>query len=190
VWVLLGILLLIALTVDVFITVFYPEGHGGPISRWQNRVVWWLCRAVSDQVRRGRELILTFAAPSMAVLTPVLWIVILVVGFALIYFASIDTFLVSPGHLRNPFWESVYYSGYSASTMGNGDLVANRMSLRVLTSAEALSGLGLGTAAFTYILAIFRELGSMTTLALDIQARFAGASPTDAGLDDPVLLDS
>ncbi len=56
-WVLLGTVLLVALTIDVFITVFYPEGHGGPISRWQNRLTWWASRAVRDQMGHRGDVI-------------------------------------------------------------------------------------------------------------------------------------
>lgn len=81
-----GILVLLLLLVDAFGTVFHPQGRGGALHRVQNRAVWALFRAVG---RRGdgtpRDGWLALAGPTLAVLTLVVWVLLLVGGFALIY---------------------------------------------------------------------------------------------------------
>ena len=85
--------------------------------------------------------------PFLAVLTPPAWALIVVAGFALIFYAWIEGFLVSPGSLRAPWAEVLYYSGFSAATLGTGDVLADLPALRLLTILEGLSGFALLSAS-------------------------------------------
>lgn len=180
VWPILGIVLLLLLAADVFVTVFHPQGHGGPVNRTQNRLVWTLFRTLGvrgdGSMRRGW---LALAGPLLAVLTPTGWVLLLVAGYALIFYPWIHDFLVSPGHLRVGWAEALYYSGYTAATLGFGDVIADAVPLRLLTVTEALSGFALLSASLTYVLSVYQEHGRMTTLAMQIDSRLpppAGAS--------------
>ena len=156
-----GVLVLLLLYLDVFLTIFHPEGRGGPLTGRLNRGAWGAFRTLAG--RRPRTL--AFAGPVMPVLTLIVWMGLLIAGYALIYYSWITSFLVSPGTLRGRVLESVYFSGYTASTLGLGDLVPDAPGLRLLTIMEALSGFALATVAITYLLAIYRELLAMQTLA-------------------------
>lgn len=166
---LLGALLLVLLLVDLFLTVFHAQGRGGPLNRVQNRAVWALFRRAGIRGDgTSRAGLLGFAAPVMAVVTLTIWVVLLVVGYALIYYPWMPTFLVSPGEFRTSWVEALYYSGYTAATLGFGDVVADREALRLLTVLEALSGFALLSASVTYLLAVYRELIAMQSLASNI----------------------
>jgi hypothetical protein len=173
-----GILLLLA--GDVFITVFHPEGHGGPLTQRHNSAVWWVWKKVAP-AGRWRDGWLGVGGPALAVLTPALWALLLVLGFALLYYPWIDRFLVSPGSLRAHWAEAFYFSGFTAATLGTGDIVPDLVALRVLSILQALSGFALLSAALSYILAIYRENGRKTTLASDLALHYrighAGDSP-------------
>lgn len=171
----LGITILLLLFVDVFLTVFHPQGRGGPLTRWQNRSVWRFFRRVGPRSPRW----LSVAAPTMAVITIVVWVVLLVVAFALVLYPGITSFLVSPGTLRDQWVEALYYSGYTAATLGFGDLVPDEALPRLLAPVEAFLGFAILSASITYLLAVFRELVSMHTLAANISGYFdAGTDPT------------
>lgn len=166
---LLGVLVLVLLFADVLVTVFHPHGRGGPFNRRQNRVGWSLVRrfaVVPGAAPRTRAL--SFFGPVLAVLTISVWATLLVIGFALIYAPWIDTFPSSPDAARSAWADPIYYSGFVASTLGLGDVVPPTPSLRLLTVAEALAGFILIPVSVTYVLAVYRELGTATSLALDI----------------------
>lgn len=164
-----GVALLMFLFTDVFLTVFHAQGHAGPLSRAQNRVVWRVFRAAGIRSNgEPRTGVLAMAAPAMIVTTLATWVVLLVAGFALIYLPRMDTFLFSPGALRTPWLEAVYYSAYTAATLGLGDMVADLESLRILTAVEAFAGFALLSVSVTYMLAVYRELLAMKTLASEI----------------------
>ena len=145
-----GVLVLVLLYLDVFLTIFHPEGHGGPLTGRLNRAAWGAFRTLAGR----RPGMLAFAGPVMPVLTLLVWMGLLIAGYALIYYPSITSFLISPGTLRGRGLEALYFSGYTASTLGLGDLVPDAPALRLLTVLEALSGFALATVAITYLLAM------------------------------------
>ena len=169
----LGAVLLLLLLYDVLITVFHPQGRGGPLSGWQNAAVWRVFRAFG---RRGdgsiRWHFLGFCGPVMAVLTIAVWGIVLVLGFALIYYPWIHRFPVSPGSASLPWATALYYSGYVGSTLGIGDVVAPTAALRLLTVAQAWGGFVLIPVSITYVLAVYRELGFASTLSLSTSGFF------------------
>ena len=82
---LVGVCMLLVVSVDVFMTVFNPAEYGGPVTLRQNRVIWRAARWTSRyREGRSRHRALSLAAPLMAIATIGLWIMLLIVGFALI----------------------------------------------------------------------------------------------------------
>ncbi len=172
---LIGVILLGVVGFDVFMTVFNPAEYGGPVTLRQNRLIWVVATRLSRARKgRARHRALSIAAPIMALATIVLWITLLIVGFGLIYLPWMNTFLVSPGHLRSPLVEAFYFSASTGTTLSIGDLVPNLPAFRILVPLETLAGLGLLTAVLQYILAISERAQAMATLALDIKVHFNG----------------
>jgi hypothetical protein len=171
----IGVIILGVVGFDVFMTVFNPAEYGGPLTLRQNRVIWVIATRLSRH-RKGqaRHRALSVAAPIMALATIAIWIILLIVGFGLIYLPWMNTFLVSPGQLRAPLVEAFYFSASTATTLSIGDLVPNSAAFRILVPLETLAGVGLLTAVLQYILAISERAQSMATLALDIKVHFDG----------------
>lgn len=172
----LGTAVLLFLATDAFITVFHPGGHGGPLTRRQNGAVWWLWKKAAPSGDR-RDGWLSFGGPSLAVLTPAVWALLLVIGFALIYYPWMERFLVSPGTLRAHWAEALYFSGFAAATLGTGDIVPDPVPLRLLSILQALAGFGLLSAGLSYIVSIYREVGRKTTLAADLALHYRAGQP-------------
>ncbi|NIQ81564.1 MAG: hypothetical protein GTN93_26425, partial [Anaerolineae bacterium] len=105
----------------------------------------------------------------------------LVLAFALIYAPFVGSFDATTPHLWINWIEAVYYSGYVASTLGLGDVIATSPWLRLLTVLEAMSGLALFAAATMYVLAISRELAGASALALELSGLRLG------GKEEPSL---
>lgn len=166
IWTLLGAVLLLLLAVDVFLTVFHASSQAGPLTRSQTRIVWRMYRFVADRIRR--ELLLTFAAPSMVVITIIIWVILLTAGFAIIYYPRIDDFVVTDGDPAGRWIAAFYFSGYTGATLGLGDILPDNPLLRILTPVHAFSGFALLSASVTYLLALYRELVAIRSLAHNI----------------------
>lgn len=117
----------------------------------------------------------------MVVATVGVWVLLLVLGFALIYYPWMETFLVSPGSLRLSWVEAFYYSGYTAATLGFGDVVADSDAFRVLAPVQALGGFALLSVSVTYVLSVYRELIRKQALAARIDSYFGGNEPGTIG---------
>lgn len=175
-----GLVLLAVVGVDAFMTVFNPAEYGGFLTVRQNRLIWKIARSVAG--RRGHRA-LGVAAPLMAVATIVVWIMLLIIGFALIYLPWMRTFLVSPGEMRAPLVEAFYFSASTATTLSIGDLVPNLPMLRILAPLETLAGVGLLTAVLQYMLAISQRAQVMAGVALDIAVHFGPEQSPDVVAD-------
>ena len=169
----LGTVLILLLGFDVFLTVFHAQGRGGPVNRRLSRLIWsaarWGGRRSEGSKREG---LLALGGPMIVIATLLVWVLLLVTGFALVFYPWVETFLVSPGTLRSPWTEALYYSAYTAATLGLGDVIANSEALRLITMLEAFGGFALLSVSITYFLAVYRELISMQALAADISGLF------------------
>ncbi len=184
-WVAAGILLLLVLFFDVFLTVFHAQGKPGPLTHVQSRTVWSLFRRLgSGKGGRLRPKLLSFAAPLMIVLTLMIWVVLLTAGFACIYYRWIADFLMSPGEMRSPWIEALYFSGYTGATLGFGDLVPDIEALRLLAPVHAFGGFALVSVSTTYLLATYRELIMMRSVAVKIATHFRTDGRHSSTFDD------
>jgi hypothetical protein len=181
-WTLAGVGVLALLLADVLGTVMNPHGGGGVLSRTLQRRIWAAVRGVGVRLpRRLADRWLVLGGPLIAALTPAFWFALLVLGFTLIYLPHIAGFLFMPGEPRGRWTEALYYSGYTATTLGVGDVVADLPALRLLSVAQAFGGFALISVSITYILGVYREAGRASALAAEIALRFAGGrSPADA----------
>lgn len=169
----LGVLLILLLGLDVFLTVFHSQGRGGPVNRRVSSLIWSAARAGGQRGDGSkRNGLLALGGPVIVIATLLVWVLLLVAGFTLIFYPWVETFLVSPGTLRSPWAEALYYSAYTAATLGFGDVIANSEALRLITVLEALGGFALLSASITYFLAVYRELIAMQSLAADISGLF------------------
>jgi len=180
-----GVLLLALVLRDVVLTVFHPEGFGGRIFRVVSGMTWgafrWFARFRGWD---GRNDFMSMAGPTMAVLMPVTWVTALVVGFALIYLPWVLELVDLPGELGPPWAEAVFHSINAASTLGTGNVTADSVALRWITTIQAMAGFGMLTAALSYFMGVFRELPNQRSVALEISARLADESAYES-LQDP-----
>ena len=88
----LGILLILLLTLDVFLTVFHPQGRGGPVNHSVSPMLWsairWCGQRGSGTKRDG---ILSLGGPVIVIATLLVWVFLLVTGFALVFYPWVET---------------------------------------------------------------------------------------------------
>jgi Ion channel len=184
-----GIVLLTALFVDVFGTVFVPRGGAGCLTRRLYRVAWRAWKRIAAAVPpHCRRRVLALGGPLLLPLTVGLWVGELIVGFTLVYVPLVAGLTLPPGSGRDPTWiTAMYYSGYCATTLGVGDVYATTPTLRLLAVAEAIVGFSLFSASISYLLNVYGTLTTTTSLAREL-ARFAGLDRGADAVDTLVAL--
>ncbi len=178
---LLGVALLSVLFIDVLLTVFPPLGHGGPVHRRVNQTLWGVIRRTTGRTGAGvGRRVAALAGPAMTAAAVAIWGGWLIAGFALIYIGIPGAFL-DTGAAAYPAWsDALYYSGYVATTLGLGDVIAGTSTVRALTVMEAMAGFAVFAVVTTYVLSISRQSGESNGLALELataqRAAFAESS--------------
>ena len=181
-----GLLLVAAGLREVFHTLLHPSGEG-QITPAVFRGVWRLSRRLGASARR-------LAGPVGMVASITTWTLLLVVGWALVYWPHLpEQFQVAegiPAGRQGSVLDAVYVSGVTLSTLGFGDFVAEGRTLRLATAAEALVGFALLTASISWVLSIYPALMRRRALAARIGSLVEGDGP-DArlrGAESPTAL--
>jgi hypothetical protein len=115
----------------------------------------------------------------------VLWAVLLVVGFALFYFAM-GSPLADAAHLEETGWlahfgTDLYVSGTTLFTLGLGDVVPRSSDVRALIIAESGVGLGLVALVIGYVPVLYQAFSRREVSVALLDAR-AGSPPTSTEL--------
>ncbi len=166
----LGLSLLALVVYDVYATILHARGRSGPIGETLNRSVWRAARFVAFRFSRPRRhRLLNVVGPTLLPLLIILFIALLVVSFALIYYPRMPAnFNLQPGTqgADTPWMTSLYFSGVTLTTVGYGDIAPRTMGMRLTALFESASGFALISLAITYLITVYRALERKRAVAL------------------------
>jgi hypothetical protein len=164
-----GIVLIAVIVWEVFQDLFRP-GDSGALSDWIGRRLF--------NVLRRRPRFLSLAGPLAVVAVIGTWVLLLVLGFALLYYGPFpEEFRTSTGDTpaASPrLFAAFYYSFETLITLGYGDLVPDSALTRIASVAEGLIGFGVLTASVSMLVLIYPALARMRVLARTV-SNIAGA---------------
>ena len=167
-----GLVLVLLALRDIFHTIWHPGGRGG-ITRRVMAGLWTIGRL------GRRRLLHHLVGPLAMVAVVVVWLSMIVLGWALVYWPHVpDGFLYSTG--LNPGEKAglsvaVYLSTVTLSTLGFGDIAPVTYWLRIAVPLQALIGFGLLTAAVSWVLEVYPALTRRRSLAVRLaQLSMAG----------------
>ena len=165
-----GFVLLALITFDIYATVLHSSARYGPVGESLNRSVWRLARAVSFRLTRAnRHRLLNMVGPLLMPLLILVYIILLVLAFALVYYPHIPSGFTFGVEHSDPGWvDAVYFSGVTLTTVGYGDVMPRTASLRFFALVEAASGLVVITLAITYILTVYSALERKRSVAVSL----------------------
>ncbi len=159
-----GTALVLTILRDVFHELFHPLGAGS-ISHLVQQLFWRVFRRLAA----SRQSALLLAGPTTMVAIVATWGVLLVVGWALVFWPFL------PGEFRfaSPlvavsqagFADALYFSSTALTTLGFGDMTPTDATLRLLVTAEAAVGFAWLTAGISWLLSIYPVLARRRTLA-------------------------
>lgn len=178
-----GILCLLTVLLDAFQTIILPRRATGRfrLTRIFYIVTWKPWASVAQCLRNGRkrETAFSFFGPLSLILLLMVWAAVMVIGFALIFFA-----MGSPFHDagRNPgFLTDIYVSGTTIFTLGLGDVTPSDGWSRVLVILESGTGLGFLAVVMGYFPVFYGAFSRREVIISLLDAR-AGSPPTAAEL--------
>lgn len=150
----------------------------------------WIWRTVRSFAKRRRSLI-TLAGPIIFLVIVSAWALLIIFGFALIYWANRHLFVAAPG--MSPPRPETFLDAFNISLGAlitiAGDFNANSKLMRFLVDSEAVVGFGLLTASVSWLLSVYpvlehrRSLAHRSTLLHAAEER-VGASVFDFSCSD------
>jgi hypothetical protein len=180
-----GLVCTLGVALDAFQTIILPRRPAGRlrITRIFFFLTWGPWAAVTSRVdsKRVREQLFSIYGPLSLLLLLVLWAVLLVIGFALFFFALGSPFAdTMPGpssgllyHLRT----DLYVSGTTLFTLGLGDVVPQILPARILLILESGVGLGFVALVIGYVPVLYQAFSRREVSIALLDAR-AGSPPT------------
>ena len=165
-----GFVLLALIIFDIYATVLHSSARYGPVGESLNRSVWRVARTVAFKLSRAnRHRLLNMVGPLLLPLLIVVYIVLLILAFALIYYPYIPRGFTFGVEHPEPGWiDAVYFSGITLTTVGYGDVVPRLAPLRFLALFEAASGLVIISLAITYMLTVYTALEQKRAVAVSL----------------------
>lgn len=168
VWQIAGTMIILIAFGDIYLSVL-QGGAASLLSGRLNKAIWWVFQRVSDRLPRSKDQILSYGGPTIIPATVAMWVVLLSVGFALIFLPVMGTYIVaSSGPTPTGFWTALYFSAMSLATLGAGDLIATTDFYRLLDTFGALAGFSVLTASLAYLLSVYSALIRHNSFALSL----------------------
>jgi len=174
-----GTVLVTVSLVDIYLTVLFPRLGSSLLSLPLGKGMWRFFRTIARLAPFKDEMLLAHSGPMLMIATVIVWVCLLISGFALIIWPELGSAIKSSdGWTDTNFITALYYSGFSLTTLGTGDVTPESSFQRLLMIVEAALGFSIFTLTITYLLSIYSALIRRNTFALSLHHR--SASTADA----------
>ena len=160
-----GIILLLIVIFDIAVTVFVSKGAGF-YTRFITLSVAWIFKLLVQN--RGYSKLLEYKVVFIIGGMVSSWITLSWIGTALIYASDYDSVINGQSGVAAYFIEKVYFTGYTLSTLGQGDFIPSGYFWEIYTSIASFVGFIIITICITYIVPVISNIAQKNKLALKI----------------------
>lgn len=144
----------------------------GPLT---GRLTRWGWRAAHRLARRPTSPILAAAGPLLLVATLATWLLLVWVGWTLIFSADATAVVSSTTGEPADWSQRAYFAGFTTFTLGIGNYVPASAPWELATVVSTVSGLALTTIAITYLLPVVSAATERSAQAANIAGLGEGA---------------
>ncbi|KAA6460387.1 two pore domain potassium channel family protein [Acidobacteria bacterium AB60] len=164
-----GILIVLLILLDVFLTVLYARMGSGLLSPRLARTVWCVFRLLARSIPRNSDRIASFCGPVILVLLVFVWIAGLTLGNALLFHPVLGSAIQSSsGKTPTDFVSALYAGGSSISIVGAGGFSPQVPRYRLIYLFNSIVGLSVTSLTLTYLMQIYSQLQQRNTFTLKV----------------------
>ncbi|MFI9599431.1 FUSC family protein [Streptomyces sp. NPDC052043] len=176
-WVVLGIVILVAGLVDLFLTSLnYDEA--GFIATPLGALQWRGLRRITRRLPRAwRPRVLRQVTGLQIAQSLVTWLVFTIVGYGLIYYGQMSgrNFQYDGRDLHGGIFAALYLSAAQLATVGTSQITPETHALRTVSILETLTSLVLISLALTFLINIFQVVRDLSKLSANLYVAPAGS---------------
>ena len=163
----LGILITFWSIVEALWTTLWTDKNSSPLTSRLTTGIWKAFRAFASPKDNS---LLNFAGPFILICSVVFWIMLLWLGWVLIFYAVPGAALVKSSNTIPDFTDLIWFVSYCIFTIGNGDLTPNGDLWQVVTSLVGFTGMGLVTLSITYLLQVVSAVVNKRSFSSQVAA--------------------
>lgn len=146
-----GVFIILVILKDLITTTLSFQG-AGRITRFISEKIWHLVlKAVGS---KGSSPLLDHIGYLNMVIIILTWVLGMWIGAFLVLLTDSKSVIDSTTNVPATVWEKLYFSGYTLSTLGNGDFKTGSALWDITTNLLAFSGLAFITISITYIMPV------------------------------------
>lgn len=165
----LGILLILIVLLDIFLTVLYARINTSLIASGVARLVWASFVTVSKVFSSRQGAVLSFCGPVILVLLVGVWALGLTLGAALIMHPELGTSIrATNGETPTDFVTAMYAGGTSMAIVGASDFTPHTSPTRLLFLFNSLIGMSVTSLTLMYLMQVYTGLQRRNVLAMNI----------------------
>ena len=161
----IGIIGLVVVVIDLFVTVLQP-GTEGFLAYRITDAVWSGARRLHRRAPH-HHLLASIGVALVAVL-PLIWLGLMWFFWSLIFLVNQNSVVRATTELPSDGWAKVYFAGYSLFTSGLGDHIPGSSVWQIVTVISTAMGLGLVTLAVTFLVPILQAANARRACARSI----------------------
>jgi len=170
----LGIVILLAVLIDIFKTILYING-GGKLSSFIAKKIWWVFFKMAKG--NGKSAALNFAGGTILMGLVGMWILLIWIGYSLIFLSDPRSVVDSTTGQSADFIGNIYYVGYTLTSLGNGDLKSGSDVWRIVSNIMGVNSMIFISLGISYLLPVLQAVVDKRTLAVYIYQ--LGKSPEE-----------
>jgi Ion channel len=182
----LGLVVLMLILLDIFLTVLYARMGTGIISARLARAVWKAFLRGSKLFGRRRQHALSFCGPTIVIMLLVVWALGLTCGAALIIHPQLGAAIRNSSEATpTDFVTALYAAGSSISIVGSSNFTPHTSGFRLFYLVNSLIGLSVVSLTLTYLMQVYNALQQRNTFGLKLYlltSQTADAAELIAGL--------
>ncbi|MGG6293321.1 potassium channel family protein [Leptolyngbya sp. AN02str] len=163
----LGVLLVATSILDALWTVLWVNGGAGPVTNQVTSGIWWI---IVQGLRIKRHDWLSLGGPVTQVVTMMVWLGLLWVGWVFIFSADPASIIHSEASNQPlaALSDRIYFVAYTITTFGNGELYPQRGGWQLMTSLAAFTGILLITMVVSFLLSVVSGVTTKQSLTSQI----------------------
>jgi hypothetical protein len=164
-----GILIVLLILLDVFLTVLYARMGSGLISPRLASAVWRVFSMLARSFPSYCARIASFCGPVILVALFFMWMAGLTLGNALLFHPVLGNAIKSSsGKTPTDFASALYAGGSSISIVGSADFSPSISRYRLIYLFNSIVGLSVTSLTLTYLMQIYSQLQKRNTFALKV----------------------
>ncbi len=154
-----GVVLTVAVLLDVALIVLYARTNTGIISRFVSHALWRGFVAAAKPLGEQQSKLLRFAGPVILLSVLATWAVLLTIGVALIIHPNLGMGVkATQGQTPTDFITALYAGGTSLSFVGSSNLQPATPVFKLFYLLLSLLGISMASLTITYLMQVYQNL--------------------------------